>query len=91
MQGAATAAGLGLSNLPVSAYPGTINFHSAEEVQKNVATALIAQVVEGLTVQPAEAELPSEAEPESRDVIFKGTLAEVNSFFYAIAIDSCLR
>ena len=80
LQGGFTAAGLGMPNLPISAYPGPVNFHSVEELEKNVATVMIDQIIRGLTVQPEEAKLSPE--PEPRDIIFEGTLDEVNRFFY---------
>ncbi len=80
LQGILTSAGLGMPNLPMSAYPGPINFHSVEERQKNVEAVLVDQVIKNLTVQPEEAKLSPE--PEPRDIIFKGTFEEVNRFFY---------
>ena len=80
VQGSSTAAGLGMPNLPMAAYPGPANLHSVEELEKNVAKVMIAQIVKGLTVQPEEVK-PS-PEPGPRDIIFRGTLNEVNKFFY---------
>ena len=80
-QASLSAAGSGMSSLPISAYPGHVNLHRFEELQKNVETVLIDQVIEALSVQPKEAELPSE--PGLRDTVFKGTFEEVNEFFYA--------
>ncbi|MFC2005395.1 hypothetical protein ACFLVG_00315 [Chloroflexota bacterium] len=69
-----------MPNLPLSVYPGPVNLHSVEELEKNVETVMVDQVIKGLTVQPGEAK-PS-PEPEPRDIIFKGTFEEVNRFFY---------
>ncbi|MFC1933977.1 hypothetical protein ACFLXX_02345 [Chloroflexota bacterium] len=80
IQGSSTAAGLGMPNLPMVAYPGPVNLHSVEEVEKNVVAVMIDQVIKGLTVQPEEAK-PS-PEPGPRDTVFKGTFEEVNEFFY---------
>ncbi|MFC1988990.1 hypothetical protein ACFLVW_00215 [Chloroflexota bacterium] len=79
--GELSATGLGIPNLPMSVYPGPLNLHSDEELEKNVAAALIDKIIEGLTVQPEEVKKPS-PEPEPRDIVFKGTFEEVNSFFY---------
>jgi hypothetical protein len=79
-QGSFTAAGLGMPNLPLAAYPGTINLHSVAELEKNVATALVDGIIRCLTVQPKEAKFPPE--PSPRDIAFKGTFEEVNRFFY---------
>jgi len=80
LQGGFTAAGLGIPNLPLSVYPGPVNLHSVEEMQKNVRAVVVDEVVKGLTVQPEEAKLLPE--PEPRDIVFKGTFEEVNRFFY---------
>ncbi len=69
-----------MPNLPYAAYPGHVNLASAEDLQKNVATVMVDQIIKGLTVQPKEAEVS--AEPGSRDIVFKGTFEEVNRFFY---------
>ena len=80
LQGGFTASGLGMPNLPISSYPGNVNLHSFDELQKNVETVLVNQVIKNLTVQPEEAKLSPELEP--RDIVFKGTFEEVNRFFY---------
>ncbi|MFC1928106.1 hypothetical protein ACFLXK_00705, partial [Chloroflexota bacterium] len=80
IQGSTTAAGLGMTNLPMAAYPGPVNLHSVEEIEKNVAEVMIDQVIKGLTVQPEETK-PS-SEPGPRDIVFKGTFEEVNRLFY---------
>ncbi|MFC1963454.1 hypothetical protein ACFLVL_02405 [Chloroflexota bacterium] len=80
VQGKATVAAVGMPNLPISTYPGQIPFHSAEELENNVRTVLVDQIIQGLTVQPEEVKLSSE--PAPRDIVFKGTFEEVNRFFY---------
>ena len=79
IQGSLTAAGLGMPNLPMAAYPGPVNLDSVEELEKNVTAVMIEQVIKGLTVQPEEAKPITE--PGVRDTVFKGTLDKVNSFF----------
>ncbi len=79
--GELTAAGLGMSGLPMSVYPGAINLHSAEQMEKHVAAILAEQIVRDLTVQPKVAALPS-PDPNPRDIVFSGTLQEVNKYFY---------
>ncbi|MBI4267027.1 MAG: hypothetical protein HY668_01500 [Chloroflexi bacterium] len=80
VQGKATAAGLGMPNLPMAVYPGHINLHSREELQKNVETGLVDQIVRSLTSAPkAEGLAP---EPAPGDIVFSGTFEEVNRFFY---------
>ncbi len=69
-----------MPNLPMSVYPGHVNLHSVEELQENVKAVVVDQVIKGLTVQPEEAKLSPE--PKPRDIVFKGTVEEVNRFFY---------
>lgn len=78
-QGSLTAAGMGMPNLPFSVYPGTVNLHSVEEIQKNTEAVVVDQVIKGLTVQSEAAQ--ANTEPEPRDVIFKGSFEEINRFF----------
>ncbi len=80
MQGTATAAGLGMPGLPMSAYPGHVNLHSVEELQKNIESVLADQLVKNLTEPPKAAKLP--AEPGPGDIVFRGTFEDVNRFFY---------
>ncbi len=80
IQGRTTAAGFGVPNLPLAAYPGAINLHPPDELIKNVEAVLVDQIVKGLTSQPAE--VKRTADPEARDIIFSGTFEEVNGFFY---------
>ena len=79
-QGTATAMGSGMRNLPMAIYPGTINLHSPEELEKYVATTLADNITQCLTVQPKE-EDPS-PEPDTKDIVLKGTFEEVNRYFY---------
>jgi hypothetical protein len=79
-QGATTATGMGMSNLPIAGYPGPIGLHSNEQIEKNVDTILADRIIKGLTIQPKE--VKSSPEPELRDIVFKGTFEEVNQFFY---------
>ena len=82
LQGSLTAAGLGMPNLPLSAYPGSVSLHSLEEIQKNTRAVMIDQIINGLTVQPKESKAGPSTEPEKKDIVFQGTFHEVNSFFY---------
>ncbi len=78
-QGQLTAKGLGMPHLPHVIHPGHVNFVTPEELEVNVAGPMMQQVIQGLTVQPPEAEF--EVEPDKRDVIFSGTFEEVNDHF----------
>lgn len=80
-QGDLTASGLGMQNLPFAAHPGHVHFKSAEELQRNVQTIIVDEIVNGLTVQPKEVGLSQE--PKPCEIIFKGTFEDVNQFFYS--------
>ncbi len=81
LQGDFTAAGLGMPNLPMAVYPGHVNFHSVKELENNVKTVMVEQIIKGLTIQPEETKLREE--PEPKDIVFEGTFEEVNQFFYS--------
>lgn len=79
LNGSATATGLGMRNLPMAVYPGHVNLHSPEEMEKNARTVLVDRVIQSLTVQPEEQKVSRE--PGPKDIVFKGTFEEVNGFF----------
>ncbi|MFH1485762.1 MAG: UGSC family (seleno)protein, partial [Chloroflexota bacterium] len=79
-QAEGVAHGLGAQNLALAEYPGVIMVDSKEELRKKVEDVLLENIVRGLT-SPVKAEKKT-AEPEPRDVVFKGTLGEVQDFFY---------
>ncbi len=80
IQASLTAAGLGLPNLPLSSYPGPVNLHSSQQLYQNIKEVVFDQIINGLTVQPKEVRVSPE--PEIKESVFRGTLDEVNSFFY---------
>lgn len=79
-QAAATSIGLGMPNLPLAMIPGHPGVQSLEELRANVTNVTAQQVIENLTKQPEEQVM--EAEPGSRDIVFRGTFEEVNEYFY---------
>lgn len=78
-QGKMTAKGLGMPNLPHTIHPGHVNFVTDDQLEKTVAGPMLQQVIDGLTVQPAEAQYANE--PDKTDVIFEGDFDEVNAHF----------
>ncbi|MFC1991065.1 hypothetical protein ACFLU9_02825 [Chloroflexota bacterium] len=76
----AIARAMGMPNLPVAVYPGVILTDSKEVLRKKVEEVIISSVVEGLATQVESAARP--IEPEPRDIVFKGSLEEIHSFFY---------
>ncbi len=66
--------------LPFVLYPVHVGTHSRKELEETAQTAIADQVVQALTVQPAEAPLPPEW--DIGQTMFRGTYEEVNEFFY---------
>jgi hypothetical protein len=76
-----TGAGSAIPNLRVAEYPGAIAVHSIETVKKNIQEVVYPQIVKLLTEPAAKVEADA-TEPETRDIVFKGTFEEVNEFYY---------
>jgi hypothetical protein len=79
-QAAATAVGLGMPNLPVAMIPGHPGAQSASELRTHIHNVTAAQVIENLLRQPPLQEIL--AEPDAREIVFRGTFEEVNAHFY---------
>nr|WP_018636337.1 hypothetical protein [Parafrankia elaeagni] len=72
---------LGLEEVPLAVYPGRITADSAEELTEKARTTLTDQIVAGLTAgSPRLA--PPPPEPEPREIVFRGSIDEVNDHFY---------
>ena len=80
-QAATTATGLGLPGLPTALVPGHVDVQSADELRQNVAAVTVDAVIRNLTEAPARVGA-AVVEPAPGDVVFEGTLDEVNRFFY---------
>ncbi len=78
-QAHAIAQSQGIPNLAIAEYPGVIMTHSKEELRQKVEDVLVNNIIEGLTRPVAGAVKP--VEPAPKDIIFEGTLHEVNEFF----------
>lgn len=79
-QAQAIAKALGAENLAIAEYPGVILIDSKEELRKKVEEVVIENVIKGLTTPVEDAVKPDE--PGPREIIFKGTLGEVQEFFH---------
>jgi len=79
-QAAATSVGLGMPNLPVAMIVGHPGAQSLDELRANAKSVTAQQVIDNLLNQPLEKELPPE--PTAREIVFRGTFEEVNSYFY---------
>ena len=79
-QGATTAVGLGLPNLPMAKVPGHVDTQTDNELRHNVTSVTVEAVIENLTsAPPAAVMIP---EPSPQDVVMDGSFEEINRFFY---------
>ena len=69
-------------DLRVATYPGVISMHDRATVAKNIEDVLVDQMVAQLTAREATVEDSADnAEPDDREIVFKGTFEEVNEHF----------
>lgn len=80
-QAAATAAGLGLPELPLARLPGHVDVQSADDLARNVRDVTVGEIVQNLTRAPAAGEQADDPAPAA--VVFSGTFDEVNRHFVA--------
>ncbi|MBU5627019.1 hypothetical protein KQI82_08880 [Oscillibacter sp. MSJ-2] len=76
------AASQGFPDLPISEYPDTMMTDSDEELREKVVGVLCDNVVRSLTQTPPPRKPRKKREPNLRDIIFEGSISEVNEFFY---------
>lgn len=76
---ALVASGSGVSDLGIAQYPGAIDLHSDAEIRENLEKVVLDRIVEGLTKPAAQPRVARVKHPE--EIVFKGTLEEVNQFF----------
>ena len=81
-QAKATARAMGVPDISIAEYPGVIPMDSADVLADKVWNSVVPSVVEQLTTNKtaSAAEAP---EPGPRDIIFSGTLDEVQEYFDA--------
>src|SRR5512136_1389119 len=70
----------GYPNLRVVTYPGVIQTHELETIRKNVEKGLADEIARVLTT-PVEKTGAAARETDEREVVFRGTLDEVNRHF----------
>ena len=74
------ARGLGTQSQAIAEYPGVPMTDSADELSKKMHDSVIPAIVAGLTTKAVgQAE---ESEPDSEHVVFRGTLGDVQDYFY---------
>ena len=79
-QAAATSIGLGLRNIPIALVPGHIGTKSPEELRRDILETTLPAVIETLTCAEESEGQPVEA--RERDIVVRGSFAEVNRYFY---------
>ena len=70
----------GYPNLRVVTYPGVIQTHEPETIRKNVEKGLAEEIAKALTILAEKAESAGR-ELDEREIVFRGTLEEVNHYF----------
>jgi hypothetical protein len=78
-QAQAVAQSLGIQSISVAEYPGVIATDNEESVIQKVKEVLINNIIKGITRPVTQAPRPKEPAPS--DIIFEGTLDEVQEFF----------
>jgi hypothetical protein len=82
-QGRLVAQSQGIDDLFISEYPGTMMTDSVEQLVEKVTTVVADKVVEGLTKASLSGrKAKPRREPGQRDIIYRGTLTEINEYFY---------
>src|SRR5260221_8961407 len=72
---------LGVEDPPLAVYPGRIMVDDDATFREKLETTVADQIVDALT-QSHPSVVESAAEPGPRDIVFRGTLDEVNDHFY---------
>jgi hypothetical protein len=73
----------GVQAVRTSVYPGAFELHTDEELIENTEEVVFPQIIENLTTAIDESELVVVEKPIPREIVFKGTIDEVNDFFTA--------
>ena len=76
------AKGLGMPELKIAHYPGMPMTDSLEALRDKVRRNLLPEVIDALVGPAKHQARPIEAEPEPREIVFRGTLDEVNEHFH---------
>ena len=79
-QARAFAKGLGVSNPPIAEYPGVPMIDTDEQLRDKTQSHILPQVLDGWFNRTSQSG-PSNAEPSPRDIVFRGTLDEVQDYF----------
>ena len=74
------AKGLGMPSLAIAEYAGLPMTDCVDELERKVLDRLVPQIIAGLTQNVNE--VVAHDDPEPADIVFEGTLAEVENHFY---------
>ena len=69
-----------MPNIPIAVVPGHPGVQSKEELRRNIVEVTLGKVIQNLTTNQTAAN--DSAEPNSRDIIFKGSFDAVSRYFY---------
>lgn len=81
-QAGAIAKGLGNADPAIAEYPGVPMIDTNDELRRKVVEQLLPRILKGWGQRAPQKTAPAPAEPAPRDSVFKGTLLDVNEFFY---------
>ncbi|MBI2906517.1 MAG: hypothetical protein HYX92_02545 [Chloroflexi bacterium] len=73
------ASAVGIPDLGIAEYPGAIDVHSDAEVRDNIEKLLLDRIIDGLSKPSVRPKAVTSA--RSEEIVYKGTLDEVNQFF----------
>lgn len=71
----------GVADLRIAEYPGPVGIHDAEQIERNIAQALIDQIVGGLTGKGSGSTAVASDKRDPRAIVFAGTEEEVTHHF----------
>ena len=76
----AVGGGVGFPNMPIAMIPGHVDAQTRDELETNIETVTLPQVVKGLTGQAPQSKR-ERPEPAPTEIVFRGSYEEVNKFF----------
>ena len=79
-QAKAVAQAMGIKNIALAEYPGIVAMDSREELRRKVTDTVLKNIITGFT-RPVE-DTVQQSEPAPRDIVFAGSLDEVQEHFY---------
>ena len=79
-QAKAVAQAMGIKNIALAEYPGIVAMDSREELRRKVTDTVLKNIVTGFT-RPVE-DIVQQSEPAPRDIVFAGSLDEVQEHCY---------